>query len=166
MMNKIVLASALAVLLTMVSSCGAPREQEVLITPSATLTSDWREFRPTHPLGTPGPWNELLVELPQLKLPRMGLPDMIFDGEPVHVTAQVSGPGGVRLLLDKSAVVAFNNVVMLRLSNAELERTYHNYRFDVVGLRASRPLRLGKIVWLSCDPAARGDGACWPSAVK
>lgn len=135
---------------------------EVLLAPAATLTPTWTELRPSRIMRTSGDWSELFVEMLNLHEGPDG--DYAFDDRSkLSVEAYLLSSSGEKLdLAVDLSVGGFGSTRVLRLSNPALEWKRRNYKFRSLGLRANRPLNLGRIVWISYDPQSTKSGEMEP----
>jgi hypothetical protein len=137
-------------------------DSEVLLASTANLTTQWKELRPQNSMQTSGDWSELYVEMLNVHEGQDGT-YAFEDGATVVVEGYLTSKSGEKLDLDVSeAGIGLTKV--LRLSNPALEWKRHNYGFQSLVLRAQRPLRVGRIVWISYDPQSTKSGNKIPDA--
>lgn len=137
---------------------------EVLIAPDASLTAEWKELRPRRAMDTSGDWSELFVEILDVHEGADG--NYAFaDGSKLSVEGFLVSSSGEKLDLDVDAGLgAIGLISVLRLSNPALEWKQRDYSFQTLVLRANRPLKVGRIVWISYDPQSTKTGSKEPRA--
>lgn len=160
-----VLASACALLAVSVAYLLlSSHDLEVLIAPGASLTPEWKELRPGRTMDTSGDCSELFIEILDVHEGADG--NYAFaDGSKLSVEGFLVSSFGERLNLGVDASVGgFGVTNVLRLSNPALQWKQQDYSFQSLFLRANRPLKVGRIVWISYDPQSTKSGTKEPRA--
>jgi hypothetical protein len=140
-------------------------DSEVLVAPAANLTTVWTELQPKSTMRTTGDRGEVYVDVEMLDLGE-GPTSRRFtfeDGSKVSMEAFLISTSGERLDLHAYAV-GFGLRAFLCLSSPALERKRGDYTFRSISLRSGKPLKVGRIVWISYDPQSTKDGSKMPAA--
>lgn len=115
-------------------------------------------------MDTSGDCSELFIEILDVHEGADG--NYAFaDGSKLSVEGFLVSSFGERLNLGVDASVGgFGVTNVLRLSNPALQWKQQDYSFQSLFLRANRPLKVGRIVWISYDPQSTKSGTKEPRA--
>ena len=137
------------------------RQTEVLLSPGMTLDVKWQEIQPSDEMRTTAEWSELLLEMPGLRLDG-GTRLLLEDGTTIEIEGYLTTDRGQRVDLGRVSAVGYAGRTFVRLSTAALEWKPQDYRFRNVSLKSTRPLKVGKVVWMSYDPRDTKSAVAFP----
>ena len=110
---------------------------EVLISSGISLSPQWQEIHLENKLQTKSVISELVVEMPDQQIRKIGNQLQLADGSPLQVEGYLTTEAGERFELDQVWAMVHGTKTFLRLSNARLECKKCDYRFGLAALRES-----------------------------
>jgi hypothetical protein len=126
-----------------------------------TLQPEWQEIHPSAEMRTTAEWSELLLEVSALRLDG-GKRVLLDDGTSIDIEGYLTTDGGERVDLGRVSAVGYGGRTFVRLSAAALEWKQQDYQFRSVSLKSAKPLKVGRVVWMSYDPRDTKDGVAFP----
>ena len=144
-------------------ACLRSPQSEVLVSAGMTLNPQWQEIHPSDVMRTASEWSELLLEVPGLRVDAdKGL--VLEDGTSIDVEGYLTTYDSKRVDLGVSTV-SYAGRTVVRLSASVLEWKQQNYRFRSVSLKSDKPLKVGRVIWMSYDPRSTKSGVVFPRAL-
>jgi hypothetical protein len=140
-------------------------QSEVVLSAGMTLQPEWQEIHPSEEMRTTAAWSELLLETPGLRL-NDDTQLLLADGTSIDVEGYLTTVGSERIDLGRATAVGYGGRTFLRLSTAALEWKRQDYRIRSVSLKSAKPLKVGRIIWMSYDPQDTKSGVEFPRSLK